>query len=165
MAVTGFVMIALCSTSWPKLKVMFKRSRISFWLTNISKEFSTQKGGYRGVITASDKALNKLHEWLTQKYFETGIGFRILANSNESGKPTYSIKLDRQRQGDEVAEVNGIKFLLDPASAGEFTNCELDYVDEPNGGFVLRKCGGNDEQNKRKGIMPATQVGSNGKTG
>lgn len=142
--------------SWRKLRVTFKRSRISFWLTNTGKEFSTQKGGYRSVITASDKALNKLHEWLTQKYFETGIGFRILANSNESGKPTYNIKLDRQRQGDEVAEVNGIKFLLDPASAVEFTGYELAYLDEPDGGFILREHGGKDEQNQRKGIMPRT---------
>jgi Fe-S cluster assembly iron-binding protein IscA len=114
------------------------------------------KEGYRGVITASDKALSKLHEWLTQKYFETDIGFRLLANSNDSGNPTYSIKLDRQRQGDEVAEVNGVKFLLDPASAVEFTGYELAYLDGPDGGFVLRKCGGKDEQNERKGIMPGT---------
>jgi Fe-S cluster assembly iron-binding protein IscA len=110
------------------------------------------------VITASDKALNKLHEWLTQKYFETDIGFRILAISNEFGKTTYSIKLDRQRQGDEVVEVNGIKFLLDRASAVEFTGYELAYLDEPDGGFVLRKHGGKDEQNQRKGIMPKSQV-------
>lgn len=108
------------------------------------------------MINVSGKALNKLHEWLTQKYFETGIGFRLVTNTNESGKPTYSIKLDRQCQGDEVVEVNGIKFLLDPATAVEFTGYELSYLDEPDGGFVLRKCGGKDEQNERKGIMPGT---------
>lgn len=110
------------------------------------------------MLTASNQALNKLQEWLAHKYFETDIGFRIFALSNEFGKPTYSIKLDRQRQGDEVAELNGIKFLLDPASAGEFTDCELDYVDEPDDGFILRKRGGKDDQNQRKGIMPKTQV-------
>jgi Fe-S cluster assembly iron-binding protein IscA len=108
------------------------------------------------VITASDKALNKLNEWLTQKYFETGIGFRILTNSNDAGKLTYSIKLDRQRQDDEVAEVNGIRFLMDPASALEFTGYELAYLDEPDGGFVLRKREERDEQDERKGIMPRT---------
>jgi len=91
------------------------------------------------VITASDKALNKLQEWLAHKYFETGIGFRILTSTNKFGELRYGMKLDRQCQGDEVAELNGIKLLLDPASTGEFTNCELDYVDEPDSGFVLRK--------------------------
>ena len=96
------------------------------------------------MITASDKALNKLQEWLMQKYYETGIGFRILAVSKEFGEPRYAIKLDRQREGDKVAELNGIKFLFDPASAAAFTDYELDYLDEPGGGFVLRKRGGND---------------------
>ncbi len=110
------------------------------------------------MITASDKALSKLHEWLTQKYFATGIGFRLLALNKEFGKTTYGIKLDRQRQGDEVVEVSGIKFLLDSASAAQFTGYELAYLDEPDGGFVLRKHGGKDEQNQSKGIMPKTQV-------
>jgi len=96
------------------------------------------------VITASDKALNKLHEWLTQKYFETGIGFRLFTLRNEFCKPIYIIKLDRQHREDEVAELNGIRFLLDPASADEFTGYELTYLDEPDGGFLLMKNGGND---------------------
>jgi Fe-S cluster assembly iron-binding protein IscA len=96
------------------------------------------------MLTVSDKALNRLHKWLTQKYFETGVGFRVLVITDESGKPTYGIKLDRQRQGDEVTELNGIKLLLDPASAAEFADYDLDYLDEPDGGFVLKKRGGND---------------------
>ncbi|MFQ6114204.1 MAG: hypothetical protein ACE5NG_08955 [bacterium] len=95
------------------------------------------------MLTASDKALNKLQEWLMQKYYQTGVGFRILAISKESGEPRYAIKLDRQHQGDKIADLNGIKFLFEPASTIAFTDYELDYLDEPGGGFILRKSGGN----------------------
>lgn len=95
------------------------------------------------MITASDKALEKLQEWLAHKSFETGIGFRILTVTNEFGKPAYGIKLDKQRQGDEVTEFDGVRLLLDPASATEVTDYELDYLDELNGGFVLRQRGVN----------------------
>lgn len=96
------------------------------------------------MISASDKALNKLQEWLAHRSFETGIGFRILAVTNEFGKPAYGIKLDKQHQGDEVVEFDGIRLLLDSVSAAEFIDYDLDYVDELNGGFVLKKRGGND---------------------
>ena len=94
------------------------------------------------MITASDRAIEKLQAWLAYKYFETGgVGFRIFASATESGKPTSVIKLDRQCQGDEVTELDGIKVFLDPASAAQFADYELDYL-EPDGGFVLRKGGG-----------------------
>lgn len=91
------------------------------------------------MITVSDKALDKLQEWLARKYFETGIGFRIFVFKDEAGRVKYSIKLDKPRQGDEVAEVNGTRLLLDSDSASELTGYELAYASEPDGGFVLKK--------------------------
>ena len=95
------------------------------------------------MITASDRAIEKLQDWLAHKYFETGIGFRIFASATESGEPASGIKLDRQRQGDAVTELDGIKVFLDPASTAQFADYELDYL-EPDGGFVLRKVGANE---------------------
>ena len=95
------------------------------------------------MITASDKAIEKLQEWLAHQCFETGIGFRIFADTTQSGKPTSGIKLDRQRQGDEVTELDDIKVFLDPASTAQFADYELDYL-EPDGGFVFRKVGANE---------------------
>lgn len=96
------------------------------------------------MVTTSNKAAKRLREQLIDKCFEAGIGFRILVNASEPGKTTFDIKLDRQHQGDEVMESNSVKVFLDPASAARIGEYQLDYLDEPDGGFVLRKCGGND---------------------
>ncbi len=96
------------------------------------------------MITVSDKALDKLHEWLARKYFETGIGFRIFVFQDEANRVKYSIKLDKPRQGDEVAEVNGTRLLLDADSAAKLTGYELAYTGEADGGFVLKKSGEKD---------------------
>jgi len=80
----------------------------------------------------------RLREELTRKCLETGIGFRMVVGPAESGRTTFSIKLDRQRQGDEVIESNGVKVFWDPASAAQISDYQLDYQDEPDGGFFLK---------------------------
>ena len=62
----------------------------------------------------------------------------MLVNASESGKANFIIKLDRQHQGDEVIESNGVKVFWDPASATRISDYQLDYEDEPDGGFFLR---------------------------
>lgn len=89
------------------------------------------------MVSTSTKAVAKLREQLINKFFEAGIGFRILVNTDESGKATFSIKLDRQQQGDEVTESDGVRVFSDPASAARINNYQLDYQDEPDGGFFL----------------------------
>lgn len=90
------------------------------------------------MVGASSKAAKRLREQLIHKCFETGIGFRMLVNASESGKATFSIKIDRQRRGDEVIDSNGVKVFLDPASAARISDYQLDYQDEPDGGFFLK---------------------------
>lgn len=90
------------------------------------------------MVSTSSKAAKQLREQLINKCFEAGIGFRMLVNAGDSGKATFSIKLDRQHQGDEVIESNGIKVLLDLASASQISDYQLDYQDEPDGGFFLK---------------------------
>ncbi|MBL7124902.1 MAG: hypothetical protein ISS51_02260 [Dehalococcoidales bacterium] len=89
------------------------------------------------MLSTSNKAAKRLQEQLINKFFEAGIGFRMLVNTAESGKTTCSIKLDRQHRGDEVIESNGVRVFLDPASAARISNYQLDYQDEPDGGFFL----------------------------
>jgi len=89
------------------------------------------------MISISNKAAKQLRDQLINKYFEAGIGFRMLVNTDESGKATFSIKFDRQHRGDEVMESNGVKVFLDAASAARISDYQLDYQDEPNGGFFL----------------------------
>lgn len=90
------------------------------------------------MVTANNKAAKQLREQLINKCFEVGIGFRMLVNTDESGKATFSIKLDTQHRGDEVIESNGVKVFLDPASAAQISGYQLDYQDEPDGGFFLK---------------------------
>jgi len=80
----------------------------------------------------------RLRDELTHKCFRAGIGFRMVVDTTESGKTTCSIKVDRQRRGDEVMELNGVKVFLGPSSAARLSNYRLDYQDEPNSGFFLR---------------------------
>jgi len=90
------------------------------------------------MVSTSSKAAKRLREQLIHKCFEAGIGFRVLVNTAESGKATFSIKLDRQHRGDEVVESNGVKVFSDPASAAEISDYQLDCRDEPDGGFFLK---------------------------
>ena len=90
------------------------------------------------MVSTSSKAAKRLREQLINKCFEAGIGFRMLINAGEPGKATFSIKLDRQHRADEVIESNGVKVFLDPASAARISDYQLDYQDEPDGGFFLK---------------------------
>lgn len=89
------------------------------------------------MVSTSHKAVQRLREQLIRKCFEAGIGFRILVTAGKSGEATFGIKLDKQHQGDEVIELDGVKIFLDPASAAQIRDYQLDYHDEPNGGFYL----------------------------
>jgi Fe-S cluster assembly iron-binding protein IscA len=100
------------------------------------------------MLTASEVAARKLQEQLVHKCAEMGIGFRVIVNTDKSGMTTYSIKLDRQHQEDKVKEIDGVKMLLDQPSAALIDDYELDYIDQPDGGFMLRKR--EPKMNKRK---------------
>lgn len=90
------------------------------------------------MLTASNKAIEKLQQKLVAACFEMGIGFKIFVQTDESGKANFNIKLAKQPRGDEVINLDSIKVFLDTASAAKLGNYELDYLDEPDGGFLLR---------------------------
>lgn len=89
------------------------------------------------TLTASDKAAEKLKEDLIQRCLKVGLGYRVINNMAESGKDTFSMELDKEHPGDEVVVLNGIRIFLDPANAALLRDYELDYLDEPSGGFHL----------------------------
>jgi Fe-S cluster assembly iron-binding protein IscA len=90
------------------------------------------------MVNTTDKATRRLREHLIDKCFQVGIGFRVFVNPGESDKATFSIKLDRERPHDQIIESNGVKLFMDPASAARISDYQLDYRDEPDGGFLLR---------------------------
>ena len=88
------------------------------------------------MVSTSSKAAAKLREHLIYKCLEAGIGFRILVDGDEA---TFSIMVDREHQGDQVTETGGVKVFVDPSSAASIGRYQLDYEDEPAGGFYLRE--------------------------
>lgn len=90
------------------------------------------------MFDASEKAVEKLQERLVHKCFEMGIGFRILVGTDKSGKATFSLKLDKQRQGDEIIDSDDVKLFLDPSSAAQVRGYRLDYQAEPDDSFFLK---------------------------
>ena len=90
-----------------------------------------------GNIGISTKAVTQLREQIVNSCLEAGIGFRMDVSTDESGETTFSIRVDRQRQGDEVIESDSIKIFLDSASVRQIRGYQLDYQGEPGGGFFL----------------------------
>jgi Fe-S cluster assembly iron-binding protein IscA len=90
-----------------------------------------------GRIDISTNAVQQLREQLVNSCLEAGIGFRMEVSTDKAGEFTFSIRIDRQRQGDKVLESDGIKIFLDPASAFQVRGYRLDYEDKPGGGFFL----------------------------
>jgi Fe-S cluster assembly iron-binding protein IscA len=90
------------------------------------------------VIDISPETIKMLKEQLVKRCSKADIGFRILAARDEHGKRSLVIKVDRPGEGDAVLEADGIKVFVDPASLTGVAEHELDYVDEPDGKFVLR---------------------------
>jgi Fe-S cluster assembly iron-binding protein IscA len=90
------------------------------------------------MLSISRKAAERLREELIHKCFQVDIGFRILVTTGEAGKATFNIKFDMQRQGDEVIESEGVKVFLDASSAAQIKDYQVDYHDEPGGGFFLK---------------------------
>ena len=91
------------------------------------------------MIHVSTRAVDKLREELVQKCLDAGIGFRIMVNTDETGKITSNMKFDRQRQGDMVIDLGGVKLFSDPTSVAQVRDYHLDYLDNPDGGFFLIK--------------------------
>ena len=90
-----------------------------------------------GNIGISAKAVARLREQIVNSCLEAGIGFRVLVSTDKSGKETFSVKIDRQHKGDKVTDSDGIKIFLDSASVARISDYQLDYQDEPGGGFFL----------------------------
>jgi Fe-S cluster assembly iron-binding protein IscA len=91
------------------------------------------------MIHVSTRAVDKLREELVQKCLDAGIGFRIMVDTDNTGKITSSMKFDRQHQGDMVIDLGGVKLFSDLTSVAHVRDYHLDYLDNPDGGFFLIK--------------------------
>jgi Fe-S cluster assembly iron-binding protein IscA len=91
------------------------------------------------MIQVSMRATDKLKEELIQKCLDAGIGFRIMVDTDDTGKIASVMKFDRQRQDDMVIDLGGVKLFSDPSSVAYVKDYHLDYEDNLEGGFFLIK--------------------------
>lgn len=90
-------------------------------------------------MNTTESAAQKLRGFLVQRCFDIGLGFRIKNACDESGhRAAFSIKVDHQQPDDVVIQSNGVKLLADKETAGLLNDYELDYQDEPVGGFSFK---------------------------
>jgi Fe-S cluster assembly iron-binding protein IscA len=92
----------------------------------------------RLMMTASEKALEKLKEELVKRISSVGLGFRVYQDLDGSGIPKLALKLDKKSPNDETIEADGVRLFLDPISSSQLKDLELDYLEGPTGGFVLK---------------------------
>src|SRR6266536_4876505 len=90
------------------------------------------------MIEITDSAATKIKDLLT----EQGKGdhaLRVFVRGMSCSGPAYGMALDNEpRPDDRVAEVNGVKLLVDPQSAPYLEGAQVDYVDSLMGrGFTV----------------------------
>jgi Fe-S cluster assembly iron-binding protein IscA len=114
-----------------------------------NQEICRETEGKKAMITTSEKAAEKLKEALLKKFFDIGLGYRIVENiTNYASSDILTMELDKENPGDEVIDLKGIRILIDPRHAVQLADYELDYIDGPEGGFFLRQ-NANNEVSKR----------------
>ena len=90
------------------------------------------------MITISEAASTKVRE-LLEEQGKTDHALRLFVRGMSCSGPAYGMALDNEpRPDDTVAEVNGVKVLVDPLSAPYLEGAEVDYVDSLMGkGFTV----------------------------
>ena len=100
-------------------------------------EIYVEAGGWE-MLGINREAVKMLKDKLVNGCSEAGIGFRLVVAQNDRGEKTFSIKVDRERVGDEVLEADGVKLFIDPVNATWAADLELAYSEQDQAGFVLR---------------------------
>jgi Fe-S cluster assembly iron-binding protein IscA len=89
-------------------------------------------------MITSEKAIEKLKDELINRVSHVGLGFRVYKDSAGPGSSRLALKLDNKCPDDETIESHGIRLFIDPFNAAQLKNQELDFIDGPTGGFILK---------------------------
>jgi Fe-S cluster assembly iron-binding protein IscA len=89
-------------------------------------------------MITSEKAGEKLKEELVTRISNIGLGFRIYQDKDNGNSFNLALKLDKKNPDDEIIEFHGIHLFLDRNYSAQLKDLELDYMDRPIGGFVLK---------------------------
>jgi iron-sulfur cluster assembly accessory protein len=90
------------------------------------------------MITITDMASEKVKEVLTQND-KADHALRVFVRGMSCSGPAYGMALDKEaRPDDMVAELDGIRVLIDPVSAEYMEGAQIDFVDGLTGrGFTI----------------------------
>jgi Fe-S cluster assembly iron-binding protein IscA len=89
-------------------------------------------------MITSEKAVEKLKEEMVNRFSNFGFGFRVYQDLDGKGSSRLVLKLDKKSPHDETIESNGVCLFLDPTNSAQLKDLELDYIDGPTGGFVIK---------------------------
>ncbi len=99
------------------------------------------------MITLTDAAVKQL-QTLVGEHGDATKGLRIFVESGGCAGMQYGMSLDDANDGDEIAERDGMRVIVDPESAPYLYGATIDYSDDLAGaGFriknpnAVRSCG------------------------
>jgi iron-sulfur cluster assembly protein len=90
------------------------------------------------MIDITDSAATKVRE-LLEESGKADHALRLFVKGMSCSGPAYGMALDNEpREDDTVAEMSGVKVLIDPVSAPYLDGVQVDYVDSLMGkGFTV----------------------------
>ncbi|MEI6664556.1 MAG: iron-sulfur cluster assembly accessory protein [Chloroflexota bacterium] len=89
------------------------------------------------ALIVTDAAAEQLGVLVVEHEIADPQGLRLFARSGGGcacSGPAFGMTIDSPAEDDEVITVNGIRFLVDPLSAGNLDGASIDYIDD-----VMRK--------------------------
>jgi iron-sulfur cluster assembly protein len=100
------------------------------------------------MIQVTDAAARNLRVLLDEKGAGPGEGLRLSVDKGGCAGLQYGMAIGAPGPGDAVVERDGVRFIVDAASASYFEGCSIDYSDDLAGaGFrvvnpnAARSCG------------------------
>lgn len=79
------------------------------------------------MITVTDEAVRQLKSLLADEGATSEKGLRVQIAKGGCSGLQYEMSLDVPHEGDEVMEREGVRFLVDPDSAGYLDGATLDF--------------------------------------
>ena len=100
------------------------------------------------MVTLTDIAAQKVHEFMNGQEAEGDVGLRVGVRGGGCSGFQYALALDEKREDDHVFEAAGINVLVDPASLSYVDGSTVDFTESFQGsGFevsnpnVVASCG------------------------
>jgi len=89
-------------------------------------------------MLTSEKAGEKLEEELVKRISNVDLGFRIYPDKEGITDSNLILKLDTKKPNDQTIKSYGVNIFLDLKYSSQLKHMELDYIEGPTGGFILK---------------------------